>query len=300
VRQNDTASDLHAVLRDADGAAVDIQGIAGSAIKFRMGPLEGGTLIVSDQNSVNDQVGDGSDGSKGRVHYSWVPADTDTDGLYLGTFRVTFAGAEVQSFPNGGFVLVRLTLDLPHPAVAPFTTTLDLEDRLGLVLTSDEHQRGQRLLLRATELIRRQARQHISLVTGDVLLTSGSWGDRLRLPERPVVSVALVEVDGVTVPATDYHLEGDELVRLTAWGGPQAAVEVTYTHGYAEIPGEIQQVALECVTRIWVNPGSVQSETSGAQTVGYAHAGLGMLLTVEEKQTLAQLVGRKMGSVQMR
>lgn len=295
IRQNDTGQ-ITAVLRDELGNALLIQG---GSVLFEMALLEGGPLVVNAAAVIDD---DGSAPLRGHAHYDWAPADTDTPGLYLAAFRATLAG-EIQTFPNATYILVRITPDFPVTAdpVVSFASNIELEDRLGIQLSPSEHERALRLLVRATGLVRRQARQHISAVTGDTFVTSGVWDERLRLPERPVSSVTSVELDGVVLVAdVDYTLQGDELVRWSGWGGPTATVEVVYDHGYDVIPDEIKQVSLELVTRVWVNPGSVQSETSGAQTVAYANSGLGMLLTEEEKQTIAQMIGRKLGTVTLR
>lgn len=105
LRQNDTASAITSTLTDEDGNPVDL---AGATVKFRMIPVGGGTAKV-DAAAVNDQNGDGSDGSKGDVSYAWLAADTDTAGLFLGSWVVTFAGGAVQTYPNGGYVLIRVT-----------------------------------------------------------------------------------------------------------------------------------------------------------------------------------------------
>lgn len=105
LRQNDTASAITVTLTDEDGNPVDI---AGATVTFRMTPVGGGTAKV-DAAAVNDQNGDGSDGSKGDVSYAWLAADTDTAGLFLGSWVVTFAGGAVQTYPNGGYVLIRVT-----------------------------------------------------------------------------------------------------------------------------------------------------------------------------------------------
>lgn len=295
IRQGDTASKLSSVLRDDAGDPVDIQG---ATISFRMALLGGGSLKVN-QNTSNDQVGNGSDGSKGKVSYTWQAADTNTPGLYVGVFRATFPGAVVQSFPNGGFVLVRVTADLPQTATAPFASSADLEDRLGVTLTAGEHERAHRLLLLATGLIQDESGQTVTLVTGETLTLPGVWSARLRLPERPVVSVTSVRLDGVLlVEGDDWYLDGDELVRSTGWGGPQAEVEVVYTHGHSPVPGAVKTLCLEVVARAWVNPGNARQEGYGAVQVTYGAAGL--LLTGDERRLLGKAFGSRNGTVTLR
>lgn len=106
IREGDTDSPIRATLVDDTDAPVDI---AGSTVKFRMTPLKGGAAKVDDADATNDQVTDGSDGSKGKVHYQWVVGDTDTPEFFLGEWIVTDAGGHVQTFPNGGYVLISVT-----------------------------------------------------------------------------------------------------------------------------------------------------------------------------------------------
>lgn len=111
IRQGDTASDLADVLRDANGDPVNIQG---ATVRFLMVPLRGGTAKIDD-DAQNDQVGDGlGDGSRGKVRYVWENAtQTDTPGDYLGSWVVTFSGGKVQTYPNGGYLLITVTPDAP-------------------------------------------------------------------------------------------------------------------------------------------------------------------------------------------
>lgn len=105
LRQNDTASTITAVLTDDDGNPVSIQG---ASVRFHMKPIEGGTTKVATA-ATNAQVGDGSDGSKGHVAYTWQAANTDTAGLFVAEWQVTFGGGAIQTFPNDRNLLVRIT-----------------------------------------------------------------------------------------------------------------------------------------------------------------------------------------------
>jgi hypothetical protein len=116
----DTSSPLNDTLKDATGAAVDI---AGATITFTLTPIKGATAVVNAQAVTNLQVGDGSDGSKGKVRYTWVSPQTNTPGDYLGVFKVTFAGGAIQTYPNSGFILV--TIQPVAPVTAGVYLTLE-------------------------------------------------------------------------------------------------------------------------------------------------------------------------------
>lgn len=107
IGQGDTASPLTDVLRDGAGAPVDI---AGATIAAKIVPLRGGAPIV-DRAASNEQNGDGADGTRGAVELEWVAGETDDAGSFLGQWIVTYAGGDVQTFPNTGFLLIEITGD---------------------------------------------------------------------------------------------------------------------------------------------------------------------------------------------
>lgn len=129
-------------------------------------------------------------------------------------------------------------------ALAPLATVADLSAR-GIDVSN--HALIDALLNAASEAIRDAAGSPISEVTSTVVL-DGVQGFRLALPSSPVTSVTAVSVDGEAV--TDYTVHGGILRRSAGWGpgcygtAPDP-VEVTYTHGYAEVPADI--VNLVCM-----------------------------------------------------
>lgn len=102
IRSGDHGETIHSVCEDSTGAAVNI---SGATVKFVLQPIGGGALKLNATAS-NDDVGVST---RGNVSYTWQAADTDTPGLYLAYWRVTLGGGAVQTFPNGGYVLVRVT-----------------------------------------------------------------------------------------------------------------------------------------------------------------------------------------------
>lgn len=198
--------------------------------------------------------------------------------------------------------------------MAQFASASDLAERLGVTISGAEQTRADALLATASGLIQAEARQAIELVADDVLELRGTSDDRVRLPERPVVSVGSVTLDGVALAeGTDWYLDGSALVRmpstilgLTAgplcrgFGNPSQELVVTYTHGFApgDIPGAVKAVCLEAVVRVWVNPGAVVGERHGSEQVQYMNGTpTGILLTGVEERTIRRLFGRRAGSV---
>jgi hypothetical protein len=190
-----------------------------------------------------------------------------------------------------------------------FATTADLAARLGITLTGPETTRATTLISQATDLIRSHAKQTVSKVTGDVLVTRGVWGNRLILPERPVIQVTQVVAQffsqsPVTIDPTTYYVDRDELVRYdwplsftvgNGWLGPGWKLSITYDHGFDQaanpVPyklGVCKAICLDSVIRAWVNPGNLAQSEVGGVLESYP-PGSGMLLTPEEKYNLDDL-----------
>ena len=71
---------------------------------------------------------------------------------------------------------------------------------------------------------------------------------RIELPSRPVISVATVLLDGE--PVTDWLLRGSSLWRECWWQSPgdiPHALTVTFTHGLAEVPADIVDLACSLI-----------------------------------------------------
>lgn len=314
VRQGDDFT-IADVLKDAAGAPVSIQN---AAIKLTLIPLAGGAPLLNAVAAVNDQVTDGSDGSKGKVHYTGAGALTAAAaGLYLGSWVATFSGPSSMTFPNGGYILFEVTADAPVATATRFAESSELQARLGITFTADEHIRAETLLALASGLIQQETKQTIALVTGDVITIPGSFADRVRLKERPVVSVASVVLNGISiVQGTGFYVDGDELIRMnwnsessfrglasSGWGFPWWPLVVTYTHGYSVVPQLAKTICMEMAARVWVNPGSViQEAVAGVQTTyaPYSAPPRGLLLTADEKNDLRKFFGRPAGSIALR
>lgn len=190
-----------------------------------------------------------------------------------------------------------------------FATSADLAVRLGVPLTSDEETRADTLLGLSSALIQREARQLLELVTDDVLNMPGTSEGRLRLPERPVVSVSAVMIGALVINVNDdgsdptgYVLVGDMLFRRAGWGYPDQMVQITYTHGYDPVPDAIRAVCMEPVVRVWVNPGNVVHEQYGSERNIYAvqNPPAGLLLNDEEQRVIHDTIRRTAGSVALR
>lgn len=99
-REDDTASDIVDVLRDANGNPVNL---TGASVKLVAVPLKGGDPKIDDPAALEGPPVDGG------VRYSPAAGDTDTPGDFLGTWVVTYSGGDIQSFPNAGYLLITVT-----------------------------------------------------------------------------------------------------------------------------------------------------------------------------------------------
>ena len=100
VKQGDTAPVAAATLLDPSGAPVSL---SGASVVFHMSDQARAVVVNAAAIIDPDQVG-----NKGKVTYQWLIADTDTVGIYLAEWQVTFADSSVQTFPNLGYDTVQI------------------------------------------------------------------------------------------------------------------------------------------------------------------------------------------------
>lgn len=137
--------------------------------------------------------------------------------------------------------------------MAAFADADDLAALLGETFDATRSAQAAIALDLASTAIRAWTRQTIDLVEDDTIVVDGVWETDLILPERPVVEVTGVTVDGVA--DTGWELVGSSLRRTVGgWGGPDVAVEVTYTHGWEMTPDAVRSVCLQAAARFMINP----------------------------------------------
>ena len=198
-----------------------------------------------------------------------------------------------------------------------FATAAELGVYLNRTLTSGQEDQADMMLAQATEAIRAEARQTISRVTSDVVVLRGNWGSTLVLPQRPVVSVASVDIDGTVLAAdSGYSWDGQETLyrgdweiindtwsprtvnASLFWGGAMAQVNVTYTHGFADGHDKlnlVKGICLAMVARTVPNPGgAVTGETLGPYSVTYGTTTQGgtVGLNASERRIIRKAFGR--------
>jgi hypothetical protein len=199
-----------------------------------------------------------------------------------------------------------------------FATADDFAFRIGLTLDVEEQARATALLEQASGEIREESDQVIDLVTDDVLVLPGTTDERILLPQRPVVSVSSVELDGVAI--SDWYLTRNTIVRrgttfvanalddsysffgpYRGFGRESQTLRIVYTHGFAAgaIPERLKNITLEMVARVWVNPSSlIQENVAGVATTfaPYSSPPRGLQLTDSERRALRRLFGSRSGA----
>lgn len=101
-KQNDTTSPITRKLEDANGAAVNL---TGATVKFLLRPINATTNKINAAATIVVAA-------TGDVSYTPTGTDTNTAGLFIGEWQVTYAGGAVQTFPNGAYDLVLISPEL--------------------------------------------------------------------------------------------------------------------------------------------------------------------------------------------
>jgi len=140
--------------------------------------------------------------------------------------------------------------------MAQFCEINDIEDFLQIEITEEQAPAATRAIDAATEAIKNYCHQEIELVEDDEITLDCWGGQRLFLPQVPVVSVSEVVEDGDTLTAgsdEDYQLgQYGILYRVGKnWASGVQIVTVTYTHGYETIPDDVVDVCTRAASRAY-------------------------------------------------
>ena len=205
-------------------------------------------------------------------------------------------------------------MSLPLLATLPDVAAILQRD-----LTSQETTNGTRLLGMASDMVRRYTRQQISQTVNDTIVLPGNWDNVLVLPQRPVTNVSSVLINGASPVYQVWRTVDDTLFMGTGayqpdfgvllwggnalwgpagsntgpqatgatWQGPSSQITVTYTHGFAEIPGDIVNVVAGMVALAIASPVGVNMEKIGGYQVAYSRSeGGAMQIQPADKEIL--------------
>ena len=132
-------------------------------------------------------------------------------------------------------------------------------------------------LRRASNRFRGQVNHPVHAVEGDEITLNGNGTDTLLLPAAPVNGTPTVLVDGV--PVADFTIDRNSgvLRRNGCWPDGLGNIRVTYNHGWATIPGDIEDAILEQAQIVATTLPHLQQESAGTNSVTYgAQATIGV------------------------
>ena len=125
----------------------------------------------------------------------------------------------------------------------PLAVQSDVEAALGRVLTESEVARIEGILLKASALFRREAKQEFTAGSSTVRLKVN--GGRVYLPQCPVTAVTAVVDD--RGEAVEYERAGQW---LTVCLGSDKFVTVAYSHGDDEVPDLVRLTIAEVGAKV--------------------------------------------------
>jgi len=151
--------------------------------------------------------------------------------------------------------------------------------------------------------------QSLDQITVTALLLDGPAAEssQLVLPGFPVTAVTSVEVqerDGtwtLLAEGTDYHWSTSGVVQRIfssfdpndpvqpAWPTWAQSVRVSYTRGDPAVLGPVKGVCLSAAGRMFINPGSLQSEQNGGMSLRYGAKTGSVELSILEQRVLDRL-----------
>lgn len=168
-------------------------------------------------------------------------------------------------------------------------TPTDLGNYLGQSITDPvDIAHAQASLDNAKAAVQAEARQTIEAVANDSQVLRGNWTNKLWLPQIPVTGISFMSITHGSVFVSDVNLVVNSdflwdrmgLVSRVSyitgrllfpasghWGGERASINVTYSHGWADIPEYIRQIVLGAASRVYTNPRGVLREDVSMGTV---------------------------------
>jgi len=138
--------------------------------------------------------------------------------------------------------------------MAQFCVISDLERFLQIDIPAERHDAAIRAIEEASAAIQNYCHQQLSYVADDEITLDCAGGNRLFLPELPVISVKKVIEDGKELTATvDYKLGRFGILYRVGrdWADGVQVISVTYTHGYTALPDDIVSICVRAAARAY-------------------------------------------------
>lgn len=148
-------------------------------------------------------------------------------------------------------------------------TVEDLEAFMGREFTEPEEAQAEAIITVVTAVIESETGVSFTLVEDEEIRAQADGYGMIELNAKPISSVAV------------YDLDSDDELAEPVWDGlstiyglqPNQVVDIVYSHGYAQVPGDIKAVAYGMSSRIIYNPSGLRQETVGSISVTYPGVG---------------------------
>jgi hypothetical protein len=160
-----------------------------------------------------------------------------------------------------------------------------------------------------TAVVQAAAGQRIVRVVDDTVRLWGGADQVLRLPERPIVSVASVTYGGVLLSqgtaSGTWRLDPNGIWRDVGWiecPGEPWPTDVVYTHGLTADQQDIELArgtVLSLAKPFFTNPDGTIREAIDDYSVAYAEAEMALEMRPGAKDRLRKKYGRKGGMVRI-
>lgn len=155
-------------------------------------------------------------------------------------------------------------------AADPLADPQELADWLGVAVDDPKMLRA---LNAASRRFRGAVHHPVTFVEDDVVTLDGNGRRSLLLPAAPVTEVSEVLLDDEPLTeGEDYSWSANGYLRRPCglvWPDRLRCLQVTYSHGYAEVPEDIAEVVIDQARAMYVVVPGVQSKQVGGQSVTY-------------------------------
>jgi hypothetical protein len=101
IKQNDTSPAIQVQLTNSSDQNIVLNG---ASVLFNIKTESNKFLFSKAATVVNSALG--------IVKYQWTSGDTSTMGVCYGEFQVTYADNTVETFPNDGYIKIKITQEI--------------------------------------------------------------------------------------------------------------------------------------------------------------------------------------------
>lgn len=203
----------------------------------------------------------------------------------LNTWRYRWTSTDPMSAESGSFSV--------RPPAVMLCQVEDVEDETGSTFaTAADRNKVRARIIRVSADVIGATGQKFLRAQRTVVLPGGYPDYVIVLPQRPVVSVDGITVDGIALTEdVDFRVVNDHVVRVERpWGYPGMWTEVviTYTAGYEVVPDDIVSLCARRVATQLEIPAGVRQYSIGSFSATVAEETIRSDWAADESATLAR------------